>query len=195
MIILATQSSVYLEQRRSEIFVLLLSLIKFTFGKSVFALSLMTLWGQHDLDSYHDYLTMTGKGNEMITHVLTVMLSSFIIMTVFRTHDAMTQTKYRRQQLDQPAQMMDGKEVTGKESTNISNIAIVLVRSALICWFTWTASVNIAADDVIIPIGLLSMAIFTLRCHSCTGHVIDVCSSSNGRSVRSDSTQTHDKVQ
>jgi hypothetical protein len=82
---------------------------------------------------------MTGKGNEMITHILRVMLSSFIIMTVFRTHDAMTQTTYRRQhQLDQPARMIDGKEATGKISTNIilkfeSNIAIVIVCSALIC--------------------------------------------------------------
>ena len=194
LVILPTRSSVYLEQRRSEIFVLLLSLIKLTFGKSVFALSLMTHWGQRGLDSYHDYLTMTGKGNEMITRVLTVMLSSFIIMAVFRTHDAMTQTTYRRQQPDQPARMIDGKEVTGKKSTNISNIAIVLVRSALICWFTWTASVNIAADDVIIPIGLLTI-ILCLRCCSCSVHAIDICSS-NGRSVRSESsTRTHDKVQ
>jgi len=181
LVILATRSSVYLEQRRSEIFVLLLSLIKFTFGKSVFALSLMTHWGQRGLDSYHDYLTMTGKDTVMISRVLTVMLSSFIIIVVYRSHDAMTQTTYRRQQPDQPA----------RKSTNISNIAIVLVRSALICWFTWTASVNIAADDVIIPIGLL----ICLRCCSCSVHAIDICSS-NGRSVRSESsTRTHDKVQ
>ena len=63
--------------------------IKVTFGKSVFALSLMTHWRQHDLDAYYDSLTMTGKGNEMITRILMVMLSSFIIMAVFRTHDAM----------------------------------------------------------------------------------------------------------
>jgi hypothetical protein len=165
----------------------------------------MTHWGQRDLDSYHDYLTMTGKGNEMITRILTVMLSSFIIMTVFRTHDTMTQTTYwrqRQQQLDQPARMIDGKEVTGKVSMNIilefeSNIAIVLVRSSLICWLTWTASINIAADDVIIPIGLLIIAILILRCRSCCSvHAIDICSSNNGRSVRSESsTQTHDKVQ
>ena len=99
----------------------------------------MTHWRQHDLDAYYDSLTMTGKGNEMITRILMVMLSSFIIMTVFRTHDAMTQTTYRRQQqLDQPARMIDGKEVTGKVSMNIilefeSNIAIVSVCSALIC--------------------------------------------------------------
>jgi hypothetical protein len=204
LVILATRpSSVYLEQRRSEIFVLFLSLIKYTFGKLVFALSLMTHWGQRDLDSYHDYLTMTGKGNEMITRILTVMISSFIIMTVFRTHDTMTQTTYQRrqQQLDQPARMIDGKEVTGKVSMNIilkfeSNIAIVLVRSALICWFACTASINIATDDVIIPIGLLLMAILYLRCRSCSVHAIDICSSNNGRSARSESsTQTHDKVQ
>jgi uncharacterized membrane protein len=75
----------------------------------------MTHWGQRDLDAYYDSLTMTGKGKQMITRILTVMLSSFIIMAVFRTHDAMTQTTYQRQQqLDQTARMIDGKEVTGK---------------------------------------------------------------------------------
>jgi hypothetical protein len=84
--------------------------------------------------------------------------------------------------------MIDGKEVTGKISTNIilkfeSNIDIVIVRSALICWLTWTASINIAANDVIIPIGLLFMAILCLRCHPCCSvHAIDICSS-NGKSV------------
>jgi hypothetical protein len=92
------------------------------------------------------------------------------------------------------------KKSQEKLSTNIilkfeSNIAIVIVRSALICWLTWTASINIAADDVIIPIGLLIMAILSLRCCSCCSvHAIDICSS-NGKSVRSESsTQTHDKI-
>jgi len=84
--------------------------------------------------------------------------------------------------------MIDGKEVTGKISTNVilrfgSNIAIVIVCSALICWLTWTASINIAADNAIIPIGLLIMAILCLRCRSCCSvHAIDICSS-NGKSV------------
>jgi len=208
LVILATNSPSVMEQRRREIFVLFLSLVKSTLGTTLYALSLTTHWGQRDLDSYYDFLTVAnsrtgfirGRGNVLSMSVLTIVLPLFLATTVFRTHDVMTRISlFHWRQAKQKA----GNGDTANGSTNLEPSKVMLwsyeskyiiaVRAFLICWFTWTASVNTAADDIVVPISVVIMT--CLRCLPFLVQAIGVCSSviKNKLSLKSARPQNHDK--
>jgi pimeloyl-ACP methyl ester carboxylesterase len=213
LVILATNSPSVMEQRRREIFVLFLSLVKSTLGTMMYALSLTTHWGQRDLDSYsyNDFLTVAnsrtgfirGRGNVLSMSVLTIVIPLFLAISVFRTHDVMTGISlFHWRQAKQKA----GNGDTENGSTNLElesaskvmlwsyeSKYITAVRVFLICWFTWTASVNMAADDIVVPISVVIMTY--LRCLPFSVQAIGVCSSviNNELSLRSVSPQNHDK--
>jgi hypothetical protein len=213
MVILATKSPLMIEHRRGEIFVLFLSLLKATLGTVLYALSLTTHWGQRDLDSYYDFLTamnissgfIPGRSNVMIISALTIVLPSFLAITVFRTHEMMTQISlFHWSQTKQKACY----GYTANGATNIElesaskvmiwsyeSTAVIIVQAFLTCWFTWTASVNIATDDLVVPTSVVIMT--CLRCVPFSAQVIDVCSAviNNDLSLRSDSPQHHEKHQ
>jgi hypothetical protein len=144
-----------------------------------------------------------GRGNVLSMSVLTIVIPLFLAISVFRTHDVMTGISlFHWRQAKQKA----GNGDTENGSTNLElesaskvmlwsyeSKYITAVRVFLICWFTWTASVNMAADDIVVPISVVIMTY--LRCLPFSVQAIGVCSSviNNELSLRSVSPQNHDK--
>jgi hypothetical protein len=197
LVILATHSPSVIEQRRREIFVLFLSLVKSTLGTMLYALSLTTHWGQRDLDFYYGFLTVAnirtgficGCSNVLSMSVLTIVLPLFLAINVFRTHDVMTRISlFHWRQAKQKAGNGDSANESTKMLWSYESKYITAVRAFLICWFTWTASVNMAADDIVVPISVVIMTY--LRCLPFSVQAMGVCSLviNNDLSLRS-----HDK--
>jgi len=197
LIILACKSSaVRSERQKSELFVLLLSLLKATYGKVLYAFSLTTVWGQSDLGSYDNFLTavnsnvgmIRGHHNEMTTCAITSMLPVFLVQVAIRTHDKMT---------NMGTTGSGSNMVTLKETLNMRYNEpkfITVARACLICWFTWNAFANFTADNSIVPIFSLTVAITTyLKCHLHSKEFMDVCSAIINKDLSLESSYNKDK--
>jgi len=188
-------SSVITEQYRSELLVLLLSLLKATFGKVLYAFSLTTKYGQRDLESYDNFLAVgsnigmiRGHLNEMLGCVLTLLLPITATLMAIRTYETMS-----------------SRADTGNRSIDILNNAklrykepkvITIVRACLTCWFTWNVLTNLSLDNLIIPIYSSIMIVTTyLRWLFYSNGVTSACSAiiDNDLSFQCESPKYHDK--
>jgi hypothetical protein len=198
MAILSTHSPLTaIEERRGEIIVLFLSLLKSTFGTVLHAFSLTTHWGQLDFDSWNECIH--ARSNVLITSAITIVLPTFLTITVLRSQDEMTQKLLflwrQTKQKNSESDAANGSANTELESASkvllwsCESKPIILVRAVLVCWFTWTASVSINADDLVIPISVV--VITCLRFLRFSDQVVDVCSAV----IVSDLSLNHDKYQ
>eukprot|EP00579_Thalassiosira_antarctica_P022503 CAMPEP_0201989974 /NCGR_PEP_ID=MMETSP0904-20121228/93134_1 /ASSEMBLY_ACC=CAM_ASM_000553 /TAXON_ID=420261 /ORGANISM="Thalassiosira antarctica, Strain CCMP982" /LENGTH=228 /DNA_ID=CAMNT_0048544221 /DNA_START=684 /DNA_END=1367 /DNA_ORIENTATION=- len=210
MVILACKPSpVNSEQRRSELLILCLSLVKAAFGKVLYAFSLTTHWGQSDLNSYDDFLSVMntnvgvigGHHNEMTICVLKVLLPAFFAIMAFRTHDIMIQNSTCYWNI---TNQIAGNEDTAKESDSKLDSSckvtppyrepeiIIIVRACFVCWYAWNVSVNCPEDDFVVPFYSFVASVTTyLRCLPFSCEVMDVCSAimNNDLSLQCDSPQ------
>ena len=207
-------SQVGSEQRRSELLVLLLALIKATLGKTLYAFSLSTRWGQSDMSSYDSFLsvmnsyigTIAGHHNEMYMCVITQLLPVFAVITVIRTHDIMivqnaTIVLNKSKQANGNGDTVNGSNLnmemlnSVKRRYNETKI-ITIARTSVVCWFSWTPSSNFPSDNLIVPLYSFIMAATThLRCLLFTHEVMNVCSAiiNDDLSLQCESPKTHDK--
>jgi hypothetical protein len=175
--------------RRSEIIVIILSMVKDACGKVLYAFSLTTQWGQTEVHSYS-------------TWVFAAM--AFAASAVFRTHDAMAQNfaSYWKQTKMNAG---NGDTATGSSHIQLDTLNSVALQSrfvnvtsaCLACFFTWNVSRNDGVlDDIMIPIYTSIVVIETyLKCLSYSYAVIDACSAitNNELLLHCDSPKNHDK--
>jgi len=189
-------SSVITEQYRSELFILLLSLLSATFGKVLYAFSLTTKYGQRDLGSYDNFLTAMGSNigvigghhNEMLGCVLTLLLPITMMLMFIRTYETMSsQADNGNRFID----ILNNAKLRYKEPK-----VITIVRACLTCWLTWNVLANLSSDNLIIPIYSSIMIVTTyLRWNFYSNGVTSACSAiiDNDLSLHCESPKYHDK--
>jgi len=189
-------STVITEQYRSELLILLLSLLSATFGNVLYAFTLTTGYVQRDLESYDNFLTAMGSNigvigghlNEMLGCVLTLLLPITATLMAIRTYETMTSRANIR---NRSIVILNNAKLRYKETK-----VITIVRACLTCWFTWNVLANLSSDNLIIPIYSSIMIVTTyLRWHFYSNGVTSACSAiiDNDLSLHCESPKYHDK--
>lgn len=194
------------DHHRTIMFVLLLSIIKVTYGKVIYALSLITNWGQIDSQLYDEFLktmnssvgSMIGHHKEMILCVATYLVPTFAAVVVIQTHTIMV----RNWNLHFSKSLSKADDGDTDQSLNKASlghgdrIAILVADVSVVVWYAWNAFVSYGRDDMLVPLyTFATFASFYLRCIPLSSKAMGVYSAvvDNDLSLCSNSPKDHNK--
>jgi len=196
--------------RRSELLLLILSLVKATFGKTVYAFSLTSHWGQSDLNSYDSFLAVASNagligGHQMIMSTITLLLPALFAVISFKTQDSMSENSLcywkkakQRSGNGDSALISDMKRGAPSEvSPKYDEPKIITIANAcVVCWYTWNVFMHFPGEDLIVTfVSSVICATTCLRCLPFSFEVMDICSAimSNDLTLECNSPQNRDK--
>ena len=197
------------EELQSALIILLLSLVKATFGKVLYAFSLTTKWGQTDMSRYSAFLTtmnskagmIGGHHNEMMLCFLTLLFPAFISIMAIQTHSVIYNRSMSFWSKAKKCDDSDEDNTTNSQldvcSMKISEPKFLgAANGCLVCWYAWSVFVSHSGDDLIIP--FFSATLFVriyFMCNAVSPAALGIFSAivENDLSLQSNSPDGHNK--
>ncbi len=151
-----------LEERRMAFAILLMSLVKATYGKLIYAYSMMQGVG-HANDWYND---------EMLVSFTSSSLPAFLALMAIETHDVMTQnalSEWKRRTKSE-------NEISGVGIGSKKNHGVFIVtNTCVLMWYMWNVLVNYSGDDIVVPLySILTVATEYWKCYPLSADAINV---------------------
>jgi hypothetical protein len=149
--LLVKPTATNLEERRMIFVILLLSLVKATYGKLVYAYSSLIHGGRR---SWHDH--------DMLVSFASTLLPAFLaIMAVEArdkvTHNALVEWKRRL--------TSDNKKSGIDIDVNKTHVVLVISNTCLVIWCMWNVLVNYSGDDIVVLLySALEVASSYMKC-------------------------------
>ncbi|KAL7497091.1 hypothetical protein ACHAWT_007451 [Skeletonema menzelii] len=151
-----------IEERRMTFAIILISLIKATYGKFIYAVAMMK--GIRDDNKWYN--------NEMLGSFTSSLLPAFLAIMAVETHDAMTQNMLhwkRRTKSD-----FDAVAVIG---LNKAHRFFLFSNTFLVTWYVWNVFVNYAGDDIVLPLySIITVAMSYWKCYPLSADAMNIYS-------------------
>ncbi|KAL3777248.1 hypothetical protein HJC23_005188 [Cyclotella cryptica] len=145
------------QQECRVLFILLVSIVKATYGSVLYALSSTTHWGQMHSNLYNEFLnatkrTIVGYQNELFICLLKYLLPALLALDALLTYANMKQKA--RLQFSSAKDHGDDVLLYFKAIAKVDrerHIILKVVKSSLAMWYAWSVFESNSQDDIIIP--------------------------------------------
>lgn len=151
-----------LEERQMVFVILLLSLLKATYGKLIYAYSTLVQGANH-VNSWHD--------DEMLVSCVESLLPAVFAIMAVETHDVMARNV-----------LLELKRGTRIDSENIGididlNKALFVTNSCMVIWYMWNVLVNYSGDDIVVLLySLITVATTHWKCRPLSADAVNIYS-------------------
>jgi hypothetical protein len=135
----------------------LLAMVKSTYSTAIYALSLLSKWGQIDSDMYNDFLAVTrvhagsilGHHNELLLCMITKVIPTFFALNSVCTYTTM-RLQFNRSSDNENDELA---KIKGETVSCQPKRCLVLNMSqcALAWWYSWNVFTSYSRDDLLIP--------------------------------------------
>lgn len=149
-----------LEERRMTFAIILISLVKATHGKLIFAYSMIQGIGNENRRC----------SNEILLSSIMTLLPVLLTIMVIETHDTMTQNAFLEWKVRAKS---NGEAVVGI-GLNKTHKFLSVSGTFLVSWYMWNVLVNYAGDDILLP--LYSLLIVEMAYWKCRPLSVDAMS-------------------
>ena len=156
------QTAANLEERRMTFVILLLSLVKATYGKLIYAYSVMQ--GTVHTNSWYN--------DEMLVSFTSSLLTAFLAIMAVETHDAMIQNVL----LEWKRRTKSDTENTGVDiGLNKTHDVFLVTNTCVVIWYMWNVLVNYSGDDIVVPLySVITVAMSYWKCYPLSADAMSI---------------------
>ncbi|KAL7446917.1 hypothetical protein ACHAXM_011699 [Skeletonema potamos] len=151
-----------LEERRIAFVILLVSHLKATYGKVIYAYSMMEGVGPAN-NWYSD---------EVLVSFTSSSLPTFLAIMAIETHDVMTQNAL----LEWKRRTKSENENTGVDiGFNKTHRVFIVTNTCVFIWYMWNVLVNYSGDDIVVSLySILTVAMSYWKCYPLSADAMNV---------------------
>eukprot|EP00984_Skeletonema_dohrnii_P002994 scaffold1014_cov142-Skeletonema_dohrnii-CCMP3373.AAC.5 len=153
-----------LAERRMTFVILLISLVKATYGKLIYAYSMMQRVGSDNRCC----------SNEMLACFTSSLLPAFLAIMAVETHDEMTQNallEWKRRTKGDKGDTGVGICLNKTETPGV----FLVINTFLIIWYMWNVLVNYSGDDIVVPLySVITVVMAYWNCYPLSADAINL---------------------